>query len=92
MISEKRRDYMAIYKTDKNLVIEEGDYQNERLWIPYFHDLYLTGKYDSLMENNKENTKIVTFEVNEEDLKHFPELKNRKKIKLYLTNGKVEEI
>lgn len=84
---------MLIYKTDKNLLIQnECIYQLEKLWIPYFHDLFLIGRYDYITENKEANTKLVTFMVNDEDRKHFPELKDTEKVKIYLVDNRVEQI
>lgn len=93
MVSEKRRDMIQIYKFDKDLKIQDkGPYYQEKLWVPFFHEMYLDGKYDRVTHNKKKNTAMVTFNVDDEILKHFPELKNRQSVRIYIVNNVVEEM
>ena len=93
MVSEKRRDLMQIYKCDKELKIEDkGIYYREKLWVPYLHEMFMDGKWDHKTENDVTGTKMATYNVDAEILKNFPELKDRRTVRILILEKSVEEM
>ena len=65
---------IADYEAD---VKRPGKFEGEARYIPYFWDMFLDGMAD------KDDGRILTFNVTKEDKTLFPELNRRKAIKLY---------
>jgi hypothetical protein len=76
-----REDILAQYDVDESGRIRDpGKFEGEMLYVPYFYGFYLNGLFD-----DEDDTGKLVFYVTEEDRKEFPELKNRKIIRLYET-------
>jgi hypothetical protein len=64
-----------------------GKFEGEAAHVPYYWDLYLDGMYE------EDDGEVVTFEVVQDDLKIFPELKSRAKVCLSeSSDGFVQEV
>ena len=64
----------------EDLVKGPGKFEGEQPYVPYYWEVYLDGFADS------DNGEQLSFVVSPEDKKLFPELKNRKRIKLIETD------
>jgi hypothetical protein len=53
-----------------------GKFEGEQAYVPYYWDIFLNSGAD------KDNGKVLTFNVSKEDKAIFPELKQRKTVKL----------
>jgi hypothetical protein len=54
-----------------------GKFEGEARYVPYYWSVFLEGFAD------RDDGKILSFNVSAEDKENFPELKRRKVIKLY---------
>ena len=73
-----RQEIEAKYKIDNNGAIRTlGQFEGEMLYVPYFWDAFLNGCAD------RDDGKILGFDVSAEDKAQFPELKKRRTVKLY---------
>jgi hypothetical protein len=64
-----------------------GKFEGEMLYVPYFWDVYLNGFAD------RDDGKVLGFDILPEDKAIFPELKKRRTVKLVETdNGFVCEV
>lgn len=61
----------------EELVKGPGQFEGEAVYVPYFWDAYLNGGAD------RDDGKILGFDVTSEDKALFPELKGRRTVKLY---------
>lgn len=62
------------------MVNRPGIFEGEARYVPYFWDAYLNGMADD------DDGEILTFNVNDDDILSFPELKDRETVKLYERN------
>jgi hypothetical protein len=65
---------MAEYEEDTR---GPGKFEGEARYVPYYWEIFLDGGAD------RDDGKILSFNVSAEDKENFPELKRRKVIKLY---------
>jgi len=65
------------YKVENGRIRSPGMFEGEMVYVPYFWDAFLNGMAD------RDNGSILGFDVTPEDKKQFPELKNRRTVKLY---------
>src|SRR6266699_382562 len=65
------------YKVENGRIRSPGMFEGEMVYVPYFWDAYLNGAAD------RDNGTILGFDITPEDKKEFPELKNRRTVKLY---------
>jgi hypothetical protein len=54
-----------------------GKFEGEAAYVPYYWDAYLNGMAD------RDDGKILGFDVTAEDRQLFPELKGRRTVRLY---------
>jgi len=74
-------------KKYEDAVSRPGKFEGEERYIPYFYDLLLDGGPDF------EEGDVIGFNVTEEDVEYFHELKGRKKVEFIITNdGFVVEV
>ena len=68
----------AQYDVDSNNIIRSpGKFEGEMRYVPYFWDQFLMGCCD------RDDGKVIGFDLTPEDKERFPELKNRRTVKLY---------
>ena len=73
-----RQEIETEYTIDDNGIIRTpGMFEGEMLYVPYFWDGFLNGFAD------RDDGKVLGFDVSPEDKVQFPELKKRRTVKLY---------
>ena len=76
----KRQEILTQYKVNKYGIIENfGKFEQCPLYAPYFYDILMNGESDSQVIDDFGCIKDV-FNVTQEDIKEFPELKGIKAI------------
>ena len=63
-------------KAYESIVKGPGKFEGEARYVPYFWDAYLDGGAD------RDDGKVLGFDITADDKKLFPELKKRKTVKL----------
>jgi hypothetical protein len=83
-----RRDILDQYKVDdRGIIRSPGKFEGEMLYVPYFWDAFLNGCAD------RDDGKVLGFDVTVDDKKEFPELKRRRTVKILEdSNGFVVEV
>jgi hypothetical protein len=83
-----RRDILDQYKVDdRGIIRSPGKFEGEMLYVPYFWDAFLNGCAD------RDDGKVLGFDVTADDKKEFPELKRRRTVKIVEDlNGFVVEV
>jgi hypothetical protein len=82
-----RKQIEECYANENGIIIEHGKFEGEAIYVPYFWELYLNGMDDSWeacisgMDDEDDGT-IKRFNVSPEDRQEFPELKQRRTIRL----------
>ena len=73
----KRSDIIRDYQVDNRGIIRSpGKFEGEMLYVPHFWDVFLDGLAD------RDNGRVLGFDVTPEDKVEFPELKRRRTVKL----------
>jgi len=72
-----RSDVERNYSVIDGRITNPGQFEGERIYVPHFWDAYLRGFTD------RDDGCILGFDVSENDRAEFPELKNRRTVKLY---------
>jgi hypothetical protein len=86
-MTEQEKWVAASRKDWEEMVRGPGKFEGEAPYVPYFWDLYLNGFADD------DDGVVLSFTVDEEDKAIFPELRRRKRVKLYeSSNGFVIEV
>jgi len=67
---------MNTLKDYQDTVSRPGKFEQEASYVPYFWEVYLDGFADD------DDGEILTFNVSQEDVAMFPELKDRETVKL----------
>jgi hypothetical protein len=83
-----RQDILDQYKVDdRGIIRSPGKFEGEMLYVPYFWDAFLNGCAD------RDDGKVLGFDVTADDKKEFPELKRRRTVKIVEDlNGFVVEV
>jgi hypothetical protein len=83
-----RKEIEENYEVDKDGVIQSlGKFEAEMVYVPYYWEAYLNGMQD------RDDGKVLGFDVTAEDKEMFPELKGRRTVKLVQgDNGFVCEV
>lgn len=83
-----RQDILQTFTVDSHGIIRNpGKFEGEMLYVPYFWESYLNGCAD------RDDGKVLGFDVTAEDKTEFPELKRRRTVKLIETEqGFVTEL
>jgi hypothetical protein len=72
-----RQDVLASYKVDAHGHIRSpGKFEGEMIYVPYYWQAFLEGMAD------RDNGHVLGFDVTREDKAEFPELKNRRTVRL----------
>lgn len=77
-----RKEIEETYKIENGIIKNPGKFESEPIWTPYFYDLFSKGWTDDDIENN-----IVSFNLNKDDFKEFPELKGYKQVSLWFDDN-----
>ena len=72
-----RADIEKTYNVCNGRIISPGIFEGEMVYVPYFWNMYLEGFADS------DRGGVLGFYVVREDRQMFPELKERRAVKLY---------
>lgn len=73
-----RNEILKEYAVNLHGVIKTpGKFEGEMLYVPFYWEIFLDGFAD------RDNGKILSFDVTKEDKLMFPELAKRKTVKLY---------
>jgi hypothetical protein len=74
-----RKEILETYDVnDKGVIQTPGMFERQMLYAPYFHELFMDGGGYEDFDND-----LVYFDVNDEDIKEFPELFGVKHIALH---------
>lgn len=71
---------MISVKECEELVATPGKFEGEARYVPYFWELFLNGMAD------RDDGKVIGFDVRREDKEIFPELKRRRTVRLFCTD------
>lgn len=81
-----RQEIIRRFDIDENgRIVSPGKYEREMIYTPYFYRLSLDGSYDDW--DIDEDTAFFYFNVTEEDIAQFPELKDAKEVTLWEDNN-----
>lgn len=72
-----RADIERDYEVRDGIIRSPGQFEGEAVYVPYFWEAYLNGCAD------RDDGRILGFDVTADDRIIFPELKGRKTVKLY---------
>ena len=72
-----RQEIEAIYKIVDGRIRSPGMFEGEMVYVPYFWDIFLNGYSD------RDDGKILGFDISQEDKAVFPELKRRRTVRLF---------
>jgi hypothetical protein len=72
-----RQEILSQYNIINGRIRSPGKFEGEMLYVPFYWDIYLSGFAD------RDDGKILGFDVEPEDKQQFPELKKRRTVKLY---------
>ena len=80
--NSKAQDFRKSYEKDWDLkdgiIQNPGKFEGQPLYVVYYWDAYINGFAD------RDNGKILGFDITDEDREYFPEIPKRKRtIKLY---------
>jgi len=79
----KRQEILQQYQVSElGIITSCGKFESEPLYSVYFWDLVMNGDGETVMQGD---SIFSVFDITEEDLKEFPELKNTKQIAMYET-------
>lgn len=81
-----RSDIVHRYRVEEGRIQDEGPFQGQMLYVPYFWEAYLRGD-----AHDVSNDHVVLFGIHAEDLYEFPELLNRSVVRLRQDGKKVVE-
>jgi hypothetical protein len=77
----------ATYSVENGRIRNPGKFEGERTYVPYFWEAFLDGMAD------RDDGKILGFDVTTEDKVQFPALKKRRTVRLMETDtGFVVEV
>ena len=71
-----RADVLRDYTVQNGRIKTLGKFEGEMLYVPFFWEAYLDGGAD------RDNGKVLGFDVSAEDKREFPELRKRRTVKL----------
>jgi hypothetical protein len=71
-----RHEIETEYKTAAGRIISPGKFEGEMVYVPYFWEAYLNGCAD------RDDGRVLGFDVTAEDKAMFPELKGRRTVRL----------
>jgi hypothetical protein len=63
--------------SERGTITNPGQFEGEMLYVPYFWESFLDGFAD------RDDGRVLGFDVSAEDKIEFPELKSRRTVKLY---------
>lgn len=72
-----RQEIESTYTVEGGIIRSPGQFEGEPLYLPHFWEIYLNGFAD------RDNGRVLGFDVTVEDKEQFPELKRRRTVKLY---------
>ena len=73
----KRQEITDQYKVENGRICTPGQFEGEMVYVPHYWDIYLNGFAD------RDDGRVLGFDVTQEDKAEFPELKKRRTVKLY---------
>jgi hypothetical protein len=72
-----RQDIERDYAIKDGRITSPGMFEGEMLYVPYFWNEFLNGMTD------RDDGKVMGFDITANDKVEFPELKHRRTVKLY---------
>lgn len=81
-----RSDITGRYKVEVGRIQDDGPFQGQMLYVPYFWEAYLRGDAHDVSYDG-----VVLFGIHAEDLREFPELLNRSVVRLKQDMNRVVE-
>ena len=72
-----REEIEATYKVVNGRITSPGQFEGEMVYVPFYWNAYLDGGADS------DDGEVLTFEITPEERHQFPELANRRTIRIY---------
>jgi hypothetical protein len=77
MDKQTRQQIEKDFKVINGTIVSPGMFEGERVYIPYFWQCFLNGGAD------RDNGRVLGFDVTKEDKEAFPELGRKRTVKLY---------
>ena len=77
----KRSEILAQYTVQNGIIKNPGQFDGEPIYLPHYWDIYLNGGAD------RDNGQIIGFDISADDKLEFPELKNRRTIRMIQTES-----
>jgi len=82
-----RKEIESQYTVINGIIKSAGKFEQKPVYVPYYWDCFLNGCAD------RDNGKILGFDVTKEDKLEFPELKHRKTVNIIESDtGFVQEV
>lgn len=72
-----REEIEKEYKVENGIIRSPGKFEGEPVYAPYFWSMFLDGMAD------EDDSRILWFDVQEDDIEQFPELKMYKQVGLW---------
>lgn len=71
-----RQEIERDYRVHDGRIVSPGQFEGEMVYVPYFWEAYLNGMAD------RDNGRVLGFDLTAEDKAMFPELKGRRTVRL----------
>ncbi len=72
-----RQEIERDYQVENGVIRSNGKFEGEAVYVPYFWDAFLNGMAD------RDNGRVLGFDLTADDKAMFPELKGRRTVRLY---------
>lgn len=72
-----RQEIEQRYKIENGIIRSPGQFEGEAIYVPHFWEAFLDGFAD------RDDGRVLGFDVTADDKAEFPELKHRRTVKLY---------
>ena len=72
-----RQDIEKDYRVENGVIRTPGKFEGEAVYVPYFWEAFLNGMAD------RDNGRVLGFDLTADDKAMFPELKGRRTVRLY---------
>ena len=76
-----RQDIEAEYDVENGRITSPGKFEGEPVYVPHFWEFYLNGFSDD------DDDGVLSFNVDEDDRREFPELKGVDTVQLYQSDN-----
>ena len=71
-----RQEIEQSYKIENGIIRSPGKFEGEMIYVPFYWDVFMNGLAD------RDNGRVLGFNVSPDDKKMFPELRRRRTVRL----------